>query len=231
MTDTVKLRARRIPAAEALVQPDGRPAVASAAGAASGNAQAGGTRRSRAALSDVADHARRSRPSARSRFPTGPRRVPAVAAEPAYRARRLEKALQTPARIYYKYEGVSPAGSHKPNTAVAQAFYNKEAGVRRSRPRPAPASGVRRWRSRARSSASRSRLHGARVVRPEAVSSRVHGDLRRALHREPVDGDQLRPASAGARRPTATAASASRSPRRSKSPPATATPTTRSVRC
>jgi tryptophan synthase beta chain len=50
---------------------------------------------------------------------------------PLYRARRLEKALGTPARIYYKYEGVSPAGSHKPNTAVAQAFYNKEAGVRR----------------------------------------------------------------------------------------------------
>ena len=50
---------------------------------------------------------------------------------PLYRARRLERVLQTPARIYYKYEGVSPAGSHKPNTAVAQAFYNKEAGVKR----------------------------------------------------------------------------------------------------
>jgi tryptophan synthase beta chain len=50
---------------------------------------------------------------------------------PLFRARRLEKALQTPARIYYKYEGVSPAGSHKPNTAVAQAFYNKEAGVKK----------------------------------------------------------------------------------------------------
>jgi tryptophan synthase beta chain len=50
---------------------------------------------------------------------------------PLYRARRLEKALQTPAKIYYKYEGVSPAGSHKPNTAVAQAFYNKEAGVKK----------------------------------------------------------------------------------------------------
>jgi tryptophan synthase beta chain len=50
---------------------------------------------------------------------------------PLYRARRLEKALATPARIYYKYEGVSPAGSHKPNTAVAQAFYNREAGVKR----------------------------------------------------------------------------------------------------
>jgi tryptophan synthase beta chain len=50
---------------------------------------------------------------------------------PLYRARRLERALGTPAKIYYKYEGVSPAGSHKPNTAVAQAFYNKEAGVKR----------------------------------------------------------------------------------------------------
>ena len=48
---------------------------------------------------------------------------------PLFRARRLEKALDTPARIYYKYEGVSPAGSHKPNTAVAQAFYNKEQGI------------------------------------------------------------------------------------------------------
>ena len=52
-------------------------------------------------------------------------------ATPLYRARRLERALQTPARIYYKYEGVSPAGSHKPNTAVAQAYYNKEAGIRK----------------------------------------------------------------------------------------------------
>jgi tryptophan synthase beta chain len=49
---------------------------------------------------------------------------------PLFRAHRLEKALDTPAHIYYKYEGVSPAGSHKPNTAVAQAFYNKEAGVK-----------------------------------------------------------------------------------------------------
>src|SRR6266705_2442975 len=50
---------------------------------------------------------------------------------PLYRAHRLEKALGTPARIYYKYEGVSPAGSHKPNTAVAQAYYNKKEGVAR----------------------------------------------------------------------------------------------------
>lgn len=50
---------------------------------------------------------------------------------PLYRARRLEKVLDTPAKIYYKYEGVSPAGSHKPNTAVAQAFYNQQAGVKK----------------------------------------------------------------------------------------------------
>jgi tryptophan synthase beta chain len=50
---------------------------------------------------------------------------------PLYRARRLEKALDTPAHIYYKYEGVSPAGSHKPNTAVAQAYYNKKEKVAR----------------------------------------------------------------------------------------------------
>ncbi len=50
---------------------------------------------------------------------------------PLFRARRLEKLLDTPARIYYKYEGLSPTGSHKPNTAVPQAFYNKEAGIKR----------------------------------------------------------------------------------------------------
>jgi len=50
---------------------------------------------------------------------------------PLYRARGLERALGTPARIYYKHEGVSPTGSHKPNTAVAQAYYNKREGVKR----------------------------------------------------------------------------------------------------
>ena len=50
---------------------------------------------------------------------------------PLFRAHALEKALGTPAKIFYKYEGVSPAGSHKPNTAIPQAFYNKQAGVKR----------------------------------------------------------------------------------------------------
>ncbi|MEO5337590.1 MAG: TrpB-like pyridoxal phosphate-dependent enzyme [Magnetospirillum sp. WYHS-4] len=50
---------------------------------------------------------------------------------PLYRARRLERVLDTPAHIYYKYEGTSPSGSHKPNTAVPQAFYNWQAGTKR----------------------------------------------------------------------------------------------------
>src|SRR2546422_703894 len=62
---------------------------------------------------------------------------------PLYRARRLEKALDTPARIYYKYEGVSPAGSHKPNTAVAQAYYNKKEKVARLTTEP----GAGQWGS------------------------------------------------------------------------------------
>src|SRR3954463_15707285 len=50
---------------------------------------------------------------------------------PLIRARRLEKALAPPAPIHFKYEGVSPSGSHKPNTAIAQAFYNQQEGVKR----------------------------------------------------------------------------------------------------
>ncbi|MEF3320407.1 pyridoxal-phosphate dependent enzyme, partial [Campylobacter jejuni] len=50
---------------------------------------------------------------------------------PLLRAHRLEALLGTPAKIYYKYEGVSPAGSHKPNSAVAQAYYNRVAGIKR----------------------------------------------------------------------------------------------------
>jgi len=62
---------------------------------------------------------------------------------PLIRAHEWEKALDTPARIYYKYEGVSPSGSHKPNTAVPTAFYNKEEGVSRL----APETGAGQWGS------------------------------------------------------------------------------------
>jgi tryptophan synthase beta chain len=66
---------------------------------------------------------------------------------PLLRARRLERDLGTPARIYCKYEGGSPAGSHKPNTAVPQAYYNAAEGSGGSPPRPGPASGAARCRS------------------------------------------------------------------------------------
>src|SRR3989449_7879374 len=62
---------------------------------------------------------------------------------PLYRADRLEKVLDTPAHIYFKYEGVSPAGSHKPNTAGAQAYYNAKEGVQR----PTTETGAGQWGS------------------------------------------------------------------------------------
>ena len=99
---------------------------------------------------------------------------------PLFRARALEKALDTPAHIYYKYEGVSPAGSHKPNSAIPQAWANKQAGVDRL---------VDRDRRRAvglgagaRVLAVRHgvrRLHGRRELRPEAVPPRDDGDVGR----------------------------------------------------
>ena len=123
--------------------------------------------------------------------------LPAVAARRrCIRARRLEKALDTPARIYYKYEGVSPAGSHKPNTAVAQAFYNKEAGVRRL----ATETGAGQWGSSLAFAGALfglevQGLHGAGQLQPEAVPPGADGDLRRAMRRQP---QRPRPTPAGA---------------------------------
>jgi len=82
---------------------------------------------------------------------------------PLYRARRLEKLLDTPARIYYKNEGVSPPGSHKPNTAVAQAWYNKQFGIERL----TTETGAGQWGD--------------------------DGDVGRHLHPQPLAGDQGRP--------------------------------------
>ena len=82
---------------------------------------------------------------------------------------------------------MSPAGSHKPNTAVAQAFYNKEAGIKKI----ATETGAGQWGSALAFAGAtfglEIRVFMVRVSpQPEAVSSRVHGDVRRALHREPV---------------------------------------------
>ena len=103
---------------------------------------------------------------------------------PLYRARRLEQALDTPARIFYKYEGVSPPGSHKPNTAVAQAFYNSEAGVTKL----STETGAGQWGS---SLAFAGALFGIEVkvymvkvsYQQKPYRRAADGDLRRDLHR------------------------------------------------
>ena len=99
---------------------------------------------------------------------------------PLFRAHRFERELGTPARIYYKYEGVSPAGSHKPNSAVAQAYANQQAGVRRL----VTETGAGQWGSALALACSPvrprvPRLHGRRELRPEALPARDDGDLGR----------------------------------------------------
>jgi tryptophan synthase beta chain len=89
---------------------------------------------------------------------------------PLCRAVRLEQALGTPAKIFYKYEGVSPAGSHKPNSAVPQAYYNKQAGIKRL----TTETGAGQWGSldrlcRADVRARGAHLHGQGQLRPEAL--------------------------------------------------------------
>ena len=149
---------------------------------------------------------------------------------PLFRARRLERALETPARIDYKYEGVSPAGSHKPNTALAQAFYNKEAGVRRI----STETGAGQWGSPSRSPV---RSSGSRFRCSWCVShttrSRIDAPSWRRSGRAASRARQSRPISAGRYsrlRQTATAASGSRFRRRWKWPPAATIPSTRLAR-
>ena len=145
---------------------------------------------------------------------------------PLYRARRLEAELDTPARIYYKYEGVSPAGSHKPNTAVPQAYENAQAGIRKltHRDRRGAVGLVAGLRVPALRPGVRG-LHGRLVLRPEALPALDDADVGRdgaplalARRRSPA-------APTPARRPGRWG---SPSPRPSRSPPRTRTPTTRS---
>src|SRR5688500_4488890 len=84
---------------------------------------------------------------------------------PLVRARRLEQALGTPARIYFKDESVSPAGSHKPNTAIAQAFYNKQEGVSRL----ATETGAGQWGSALSLDRKSTRLNSSHLVISYAV--------------------------------------------------------------
>ena len=136
---------------------------------------------------------------------------------PLYRAHRLEKALDTPAHIYYKYEGVSPAGSHKPNTAlrpgVLQQAGGRHAPGDRDRRRPVgQRPGVRRRGLRARAQG----LHGPRELRPEAVPAHPDGDLRRRRSCPAPARHPVRPEAPGARTPTTRARWASPSARRSR---------------
>ncbi len=105
---------------------------------------------------------------------------------PVYRALRLEEALKSPAKIYYKYEGVSPAGSHKPNTAVPQAYYNQKEGVKRI----ATETGGRPVGERAllRHQAVRDGMHGLHgqgELRTETLPAEHDGDLGRESDPEP----------------------------------------------
>ena len=145
---------------------------------------------------------------------------------PLYRARRLERELDTPAHIYYKYEGVSPAGSHKPNTAVAQAYENAQAGINRL----STETGAGQWGSALAFACS---LFGLECEVFMVGSSYDQKPYRRSMiqtwgatvHRSPSDLTAGRPAPTRRIRP---ARSASPSPRRWRSPPSARTPTTRS---
>ncbi len=148
---------------------------------------------------------------------------------PLFRARRLERELDTPAHIYYKYEGVSPAGSHKPNTAVAQAYENAQAGIRRL----STETGAGQWGSALAFACS---LFGIECEVFMVGSSYDQKPYRRSMmetwgatvHRSPSELDR-----GGARQRAGTprAHLGSRSPRRSRSRPVAMTPTTRSARC
>ena len=151
---------------------------------------------------------------------------------PLVRATRLEQALETPARIYFKYEGVSPAGSHKPNTAVAQAFYNKEAGIKRI----STETGAGQWGS-AMSMACN--FFGLECLVFMVKASYEQKPYRRIfmetfgaeVRSSPTQHDERREGRSSSSTRTRPARSASRSARRSRSRPRTPTRTTRSARC
>ena len=113
---------------------------------------------------------------------------------PLFRARRLEQALDTPAHIYYKYEGVSPAGSHKPNTADSPGLLQQGGGRQgphdRDRRRPVgqlARDGLQLLRPRVRG------LHGEGLLPAEALPAQPHADVRRERHAEPFRPDERGP--------------------------------------
>ena len=183
--------------------------VAAVPAAPSGHPPADRPGRPRAALPDGADRPGGLAPSARSRS----RSRSATPTGCTGRARSTARtgssaALDTPAHIYYKYEGGSPAGSHKPNTAIAAGLLQQGGGrqAARDRDRRRPVgerAGLRRRPVRPRGQG----LHGPRELRPEAVPPDPHGDLRRRGRGQPVARRRTTAARSSPRRPTARARS------------------------
>ena len=173
--------------------------------------------RPRAALPDGADQAGRQH-RARDRDPrSGARRLRALPTPPLYRAHRLETALDTPAHIYYKYEGVSPSGSHKPNTAIAQAFYNKQEGVTRL----ATETGAGQWGSALAFAGSVFGLEVKVFMVRASYDQKPYrrdpdGDVRRAGRAQPQPGHAATAAACWPTRRTTPGRSASPSARRSR---------------
>ncbi len=117
---------------------------------------------------------------------------------PLFRAHRLEKALGSTAKIFYKYEGGSPAGSHKPNTAIPQAFYNKEEGVTRL----TTETGAGQWGTALAMAGAMFGLEvidlpGAGLIRRQAWTPQPHEDVRRQRRGQPQHSDRVRPQGAG----------------------------------
>ena len=150
---------------------------------------------------------------------------------PLYRAHRLEAALDTPAHIYYKYEGVARPAATSPTRRSPRLTTTRNRASPGSRPRPAPASGGARWRSPAPTSGSRSRSTWS--ARATTRSRTAGSSWRRTARRSSPARRRRRTTAARSsrRRRTARARSASRSARRSRTPRPARTRSTRSGRC
>ena len=161
----------------------------------------------------------------------GARRVQAVAAKPALPGPAAGTSAADAGAHLLQYEGVSPAGSHKPNTAVAQAFYNKDAGIRKITTETGAGQWARRSHSRALCSVSTSRYSWCAC---RTTRSRIAASSWKRLARDAWPARRWRPTTAARSsraRPTATAVSALPFPRRSKWRRRTTIPSTRSDRC
>ena len=228
-----QVRPRRGPHPARLLQHRGRPAGAAAPAAPSRDGPADRARRPGAALPDGAHRAGGEPASGRSRSRIRcARRTRSTGRRRCIRAHRLEQALDTPAHIYYKYEGVSPSGSHKPNTAHRPGLLQQAGGRQAPRHRDGRGpvgqrAGVRRRGLRARGQG----LHGPRQLRPEAVPAHPHGDYGAEVVASPAPTRTTAASvlAEDARLHRARWASPSARPSRTRRP--TTTRSTRSARC